>query len=207
MKSYGQLCAVARALDVVGDRWVLLIVRELLIRRQARFGELSRGLPGIAPNLLSGRLRDLEDQGVLVHDSSTGGYYLTDRGRALEGVVRELLKWGAPMVPRTPSGASFQMHWLSMPAKHLLRDSEPEGERVAVRFGDLADGFDAIAENGTVSVRPCDPGILPDAVVTGPGPALVALIQGTGPLGRPTVGGIVITGDEGALRRLLPAGP
>ncbi|WYB30812.1 helix-turn-helix domain-containing protein [Streptomyces sp. SM1P] len=63
MKSYGQLCAVARALDVVGDRWTLLVVRELLIQGPLRFGELQRGLPGIATNLLSQRLRDLEEQG------------------------------------------------------------------------------------------------------------------------------------------------
>ena len=68
MRSYGQLCAVARALDVVGDRWTLLIVRELLTRGQARFTELQKGLPGVAPNLLAQRLKTLKEQGVLQHD-------------------------------------------------------------------------------------------------------------------------------------------
>ena len=65
MKSYGQLCSIARALDVVGDRWTLLIVRELLIGGTLRFGEVQRGLPGIATNLLTQRLRDLETNGVV----------------------------------------------------------------------------------------------------------------------------------------------
>lgn len=68
MKSYGQLCSIARALDVVGDRWTLLIVRELLIGGALRFGEVQRGLPGIATNLLTQRLRDLETNGVVARE-------------------------------------------------------------------------------------------------------------------------------------------
>ncbi len=63
-RDYGQYCGLARALDVVGDRWNLLIVRELLIG-PARFGELREGLAGVATNLLTGRLRDLEANGVI----------------------------------------------------------------------------------------------------------------------------------------------
>ena len=93
MKSYGQLCSIARALDVVGDRWTLLIVRELLIGGALRFGEIQRGLPGIATNLLTQRLRDLAANGVVTREpaSATPGaptYRLTDRGRALDGVLR-----------------------------------------------------------------------------------------------------------------------
>ncbi|SDU78291.1 winged helix-turn-helix transcriptional regulator [Jiangella alkaliphila] len=207
MKSYGQLCAVARALDVVGDRWTLLIVRELLIRRRARFTELQSGLPRIAPNLLTGRLRDLERHGVVLHDTATGAggvYRLTERGRALEGVVRELLKWGAPTVPYAPADADFQMHWLSMPAAHLLRDSQPDSPPVTVRFGDLADGFDVIAGSGTTDVRPCEFEKLPDAVVTGPGHALVGLIQGAIALRYAADAGVVVTGSRSAVQRLLP---
>jgi DNA-binding HxlR family transcriptional regulator len=103
MRSYGRLCAVARALDVVGGRWTLLIVRELLTRGQARFTELQKGLPSVAPNLLAQRLKTLQEQGVLQHDlvppAAAGGLYrLTDRGRELEGIPCELLKWGAPTV-------------------------------------------------------------------------------------------------------------
>ena len=60
MRSYGQYCSVAKALDVVGDRWTLLIIRELLLQGPCRYTDLRNGLPGIATNLLSDRLRELE---------------------------------------------------------------------------------------------------------------------------------------------------
>ncbi|WP_284284544.1 winged helix-turn-helix transcriptional regulator [Arsenicicoccus piscis] len=150
MKSYGQLCSIARALDAVGDRWTLLIVRELLIQGPSRFGEVQRGLPGIATNLLTQRLRDLEANGVVTRESSPGAtgvptYRLTDRGTALDGVLRELLKWGAPTVPDAPRDAIFQMHWLSQPARFLLQDHRPTEPAVVIRFGTLDDGFDLTA--------------------------------------------------------------
>lgn len=209
MRSYGQLCAVARALDVVGDRWTLLIVRELLILRQARFTDLENGLPGIAPNLLTQRLQDLAEHDLIYREvvpAPVKGtvYRLTERGRSLEGVVRELLKWGAPTVPGAPADAHFQMHWLSLPARHLLRDRRPADSPVVVRFGDLADGFDVTAADGTLRVDPCRREVSPNAVVTGPGPVLVGLVQGALPLGRARRAGVHVTGDASALRRLLP---
>ncbi|MFF3530255.1 winged helix-turn-helix transcriptional regulator [Streptomyces rubiginosohelvolus] len=209
MKSYGQLCAVARALDVVGDRWTLLVVRELLIQGPLRFGELQRGLPGIATNLLSQRLRDLEEQGVLSRtdgDRAPGPplYRLTARGRALDGVMRELLKWGAPTVPTAPPEAVFQMHWLSQPARYLLNDHEPDRSRSTIRFGTPADGFDVTAASGTVTVTPCTGDARIDATVTGPGPALVALIQGAMGIDSAEEHGVTVEGDATALTRVLP---
>lgn len=211
MRSYGQLCAVARALDVVGDRWTLLIVRELLILEQARFTDLQNGLPGIAPNLLTQRLQELAEQGLLYREAVAAPikgsvYCLTERGRSLDGVVRELLKWGAPTVPEAPPDATFEMHWLSLPARHLLRDNTPSESPVVVRFGDQADGFDVTAASGEVEVAPCRREVLPDAVVTGPGPVLVGLIQGACSLGRAERAGVGVTGDASALRRVLPVG-
>lgn len=210
MKSYGQLCAVARSLDIVGDRWSLLLVRELLINGPARFTDLQTGLPGIAPNLLAQRLRDLEEHDVLRREIaappvSGSVYRLTERGNALEGVVRELLKWGAPTVPDAPKDATFQMHWLSMPARYLLRDNYPDRAPSTVRFGDLHDGFDLAASHGEVTVTPCQPDTHPAATITGPGPALVGLIQGAIPLDRFGTADIVITGDLDAVRRIAPA--
>lgn len=211
MKSYGQLCAVARALDVVGDRWTLLIVRELLLRDRARFSELERGLPGIAPNLLTARLKDLEGAELIERGPvSSGGaarYWLTPRGRELEGVIRELLKWGAVTVPDAPADATFQMHWLALPARHLLCDNRPTQPGALVRFGDVRDGFDVLASDGTVQVVPCDPDRDPVATVRGPGPALVGMIQGAVPRARCASVGIVIDGDERAVDRILPTAP
>jgi len=209
MKSYGQLCAVARSLDIIGDRWSILVVRELLIRGQARFTDLQRGLPGIAPNLLALRLRHLEAEDVVCREEAAPPvaglvYRLTERGAALDGVVRELLKWGASTVATAPSEAEFQMHWLSQPAKYLLRDRRPDEAPITVRFGDQRDGFDVSVAGGTVQVAPCHPDRTPAATITGPGPALVGLIQGSVPLAHATSNGITITGSETALERVLP---
>ena len=212
MKSYGQLCSIARALDVVGDRWTLLIVRELLIGGALRFGELQRGLPGIATNLLTQRLRDLEANGVITREpaSDTPGastYQLTDRGRALDGVLRELLRWGAPTVPDAPSDAIFQMHWLSQPARFLLKDHRPNEKAIVIRFGIFDDGFDLTAADGSVTVNPCQRNVSPVAAVTGPGPVLVALLQGAMPLPAAIAQGVHVAGDAAALTRVLPPPP
>ena len=98
-RSYGQLCAVARALDVVGERWTLLLVRELLFGPR-RFGELEEALPGIGPNLLSARVKALAEEGVIrrvaVRADARGGgigYELTEQGRELEPVLLALARW------------------------------------------------------------------------------------------------------------------
>ena len=105
-RRYGDPCGIARALDVVGDRWALLVVRELIFGPK-RFIQLRHGLPGVSPNVLSQRLRDLEDAGVVRRDvlgppASVAVYELTAQGRALEPVLLELAGWGSqqPMTPR-----------------------------------------------------------------------------------------------------------
>ena len=98
-RSYRDRCPIARALDVVGERWALLVVRELLFGPQ-RFSELRGALPGVSTNLLTDRLRELEDHGVvrrraLPPPAASSVYELTDRGRALEGALDALGAWGA----------------------------------------------------------------------------------------------------------------
>jgi DNA-binding HxlR family transcriptional regulator len=98
-RRYDDPCGTARALDVIGERWALQIVRELLLGSK-RFGQLRRGLPGISPNVLSQRLRDLENSGVLRRDvldppASVAVYELTPRGQALEPILIELGRWGS----------------------------------------------------------------------------------------------------------------
>ena len=88
MRSYAQYCGLARALDVVGDRWTLLIVRELLIGGACRYTDLQHGLPGIATNLLADRLRQLEEQGIVAREAApppvaTTLFRLTPRGEEL----------------------------------------------------------------------------------------------------------------------------
>jgi DNA-binding HxlR family transcriptional regulator len=98
-RRYGDPCGIARALDIVGDRWALLVVRELIFGPK-RFLQLRDGLHGISPNVLSQRLRDLEDAGLVRHEmleppASVAVYELTARGSALEPVLLELGRWGS----------------------------------------------------------------------------------------------------------------
>ena len=93
MRSYDQYCSIARGLDIVGDRWTLLLVRELLLQGPCRFTDLKHGLPGIAANLLSTRLKELEDEGLISRENApppvaTVLYALTPNGRALEPVLK-----------------------------------------------------------------------------------------------------------------------
>jgi len=98
-RSYGQYCGFSRALEIVGERWALLIVRDLLVGPK-RFSDLQRGLPGIPSNILTTRLKELEDDGIvqrrlLPRPSGSTVYELTDAGRQLEGPVISLGRWGA----------------------------------------------------------------------------------------------------------------
>src|SRR5919199_588790 len=108
-RSYRDSCAIARALDVVGERWALLVVRELLLAPQ-RFSELRQALPHISSNLLADRLRELEQRGVVQRLAPTEGpraYELTEWGRKLEPILLALSDWGldAPQPP-PPSALS-----------------------------------------------------------------------------------------------------
>lgn len=98
-RSYGQYCGFARALELVGERWALLIVRDLLIGPK-RFGEIERGLPGIPTNILTARLNELEDSGLvrrrlLARPAKGVAYELTEDGAELEEVVLAVGRWGA----------------------------------------------------------------------------------------------------------------
>ena len=101
MKSYGQFCSMARALDLLGERWTLLVVREPLCGSR-RFGEVQRGIPRISRTMLSARLRGLLDSGVIERQDGAGGpeYRLTPAGQELAAVVRELGTWGQRWLPR-----------------------------------------------------------------------------------------------------------
>lgn len=93
MKTYGQFCSIAKALEVVGERWSPLILRELMCGSH-RFSEIHRGIPRISPSLLSKRLGELEQAGVIARDAASGGYTLTAAGMDLQPVIEQLGVWG-----------------------------------------------------------------------------------------------------------------
>jgi DNA-binding HxlR family transcriptional regulator len=122
-RSYGQYCGLARALDVVGDRWNLLIVRQLLMA-PTRYRELLEGLPGVATNLLADRLRDLESAGVverrLAEEGNAIVYALTPWGAELREPINGLIRWSTPLMTRGPGGDYFRADWLVLPLSALL---------------------------------------------------------------------------------------
>jgi DNA-binding HxlR family transcriptional regulator len=124
-RTYGHYCGLARALDVVGDRWNLLIVRQLLIA-PVRYRDLLEGLPGIATNLLADRLRDLEAAGVverrLAEEGNAVLYGLTPWGAELREPVEGLIRWSTPLMTSGSAGALFRSEWLRLALPALLRD-------------------------------------------------------------------------------------
>src|SRR5580765_7427522 len=119
MRSYGQYCALAKALDVIGDRWTLLIVRELLLRGPCRYTDIRNGLPGIATNLLAERLRALEDAGLAGREAAPPPIAatllrLTPRGEELRAVVHAIGRWGGALLREPGPDDEFCSHWLAM---------------------------------------------------------------------------------------------
>lgn len=116
MKRYGQRCPAARALDAIGDRWALLVVRELGTGPK-RFTDLAQGLPGIGTNVLTARLAGLQEHGViekrtLAPPTPVTIYELTDAGRALAPVLRELRLWGQEHGPAPEPGDAVRAAWV-----------------------------------------------------------------------------------------------
>jgi DNA-binding HxlR family transcriptional regulator len=114
-KTYGEFCGVARALDIVGDRWALLVVRELLLGPR-RYTDLLEGLPGIGTNVLSTRLRELEHAGVIERTQIPAPtpallYHLTDDGCALRPVVDAIAVWGTRRMTRPTSADAVEPRW------------------------------------------------------------------------------------------------
>lgn len=127
MKSYEQACALALALDRIGDRWTLLILRELFVGPK-RFNELRRGLPGIASNLLAERMKSLVEQGLvlkLAQEDGTVIYAPSEAGRGLEEVVNALIRWGGRWLPETPPGWQEKPEWLLVALPAVLRPADP----------------------------------------------------------------------------------
>ena len=130
MRSYGQYCSVAKALDVIGDRWTLLVIRELLLQGPCRYTDLKNGLPGIATNLLSDRLRELEAVGLVRREEAappvaTTLFHLTEAGASLEPALDALGAWGIRYMTQPADGDEFRSHWLTFPVSLFLHDSEP----------------------------------------------------------------------------------
>lgn len=208
MRSYGQYCALAKALDIIGDRWSLLIVRELLIRGACRYTDMRDGLPGIATNLLADRLRDLEQAGIIRREDApppiaTALFHLTPRGEELEAAIHQLGRWGAPLLAKAPKTDAFRSHWLALPAREWLRDHAPDQPpiRIELRAGGQPMAIETV--NGLVCTRT---GSVerPDAVITGTPQLILSVLAGKLNLARARAAGLHYKGDPEILRRVQP---
>lgn len=199
-KTYGQFCGLARSLDRVGDRWTLLVVRELLLGPRS-FRELTQALVGISPNLLTQRLRDLADDGLVERNdararSKTVTFRLTAAGAALEPVVLELIRWGARWMIEGPGGDLLDTRWTLLALRALVEGTPTQALREGVVHVN-ADGAPLTIRirAGERSVHPGYEGIAL-GVVAAPTTVLLSAASGLGALRGPDV---QIDGDSTAI--------
>lgn len=170
---YGQYCGFARALELVGERWALMIVRDLLVNPK-RFSDIQRGLPGIPTNILTTRLKEMEQAGIvsrrlLPRPAGSVVYELTPDGRELEPAVYALGRWGAKRLGKPREDETVTPDSLTMALRTTFQPKAAKGVNVSYEFraGDVV--WHAKIKNGKLEAAP---GPLPgaDAVVeAGPG--------------------------------------
>jgi len=207
VRSYNQYCAVAKALDVVGDRWTLLIIRELLLRGGCRYSDLQHGLPGIATNLLGARLKELEEHGLVCRESApppvaTTLYHLTDAGRELEPVLSALGRWGARFMPEPTGEEVFRSHWLAFPVGQFLEDGEPESPPATIEVRTAGDQPAVIEVAGGEITTHLGSAPAPDLVLEGEAPPILGLLSGMLKLTDARQLGLRTKGSTAVLRRL-----
>lgn len=196
-REYGQYCAIAKALDVLGDRWALLVVRELLFGSY-RYSDLQARLPGIATDMLATRLRELEDRGVVTRAADGKAYALTERGRALRPVLQALAVWGLAELGERPAGQPFDPLWMTIPLRGLVRPDRAAGMRLTVRFVLGADEILLRIDDGDVTTPTAADDA--DLTVTGPPDALAAAVARPGSRPAPR---LEVTGDPRDVSALL----
>jgi DNA-binding HxlR family transcriptional regulator len=196
-KRYEQYCPVAHALDLVGERWALLVVRELM-HGPKRYTDLAEHLPGIGTNILASRLRDLEACGIvrkrtLPPPAASRVYELTEYGQGLRPAIRELALWGARSLgPPTVEDELFE-GWLSNAVDTVLAPIAPTG-RFEFRVGDeVASLADGEAKAGPVED--------PDVVVEGDPDGVYHMFVDR------RLDCVTVTGDRALLEQLLQVAP
>ncbi|KAB2350112.1 winged helix-turn-helix transcriptional regulator [Actinomadura rudentiformis] len=209
-RSYQDGCAAAHALQLVGDRWALLVVRELLLGPK-RFTDLRNGLPGAAPNVISQRLRELEASGVvrrrtLGPPAASKVYELTDWGLELEPVVIALGRWGS----RSPSmlhDAPLSVDALVLALRTLFSPAAARGltGSIGLRFG--LDEFAASVSDGQFHIERGDAAAA-DATIVGDSATVNEILWGERDLDDAVKeGALQVEGDTGLVRRFLELFP
>jgi DNA-binding HxlR family transcriptional regulator/putative sterol carrier protein len=154
---YNQYCGLARALDVVGDRWTLLIVRELMLGPR-RFTDLIDGLPGISRKLLTERLRALERDGVIARQdlpppAARQVYELTDEGRDLAGAAIPLVAWGARRLGEREPSESFRARWAALAMTTFADREAAKGVSETYQYVVGGSAFHFTVDDGSVELH------------------------------------------------------
>jgi DNA-binding HxlR family transcriptional regulator len=202
-RSYGQYCGVARSLDIVGERWTLLIVRDLLLGPR-RYSELLHGLPGITTNLLAKRLKEMEAAGMIERVRATTSeaghsYRLTSLGLGLEPAVQALAAWGWHSMDGAKKGEQRQLEWFFVVLRPRYRGGATlRVELVAddVPYRMLLDGSRAEISRGEVPA--------PDVRLRGTAPAIYKMFREPPARGR-TPTGVEVEGPVENVRKLVQA--
>ena len=202
MKQYGQACAIARALDIVGERWSLLLVRELTLGPR-RYRDLAAGLPGIPSNVLAARLKDLQAAGVITQrtlpaPTDVTVYELTDAGRALQPALIQLRDWGLRYGPEPSQDDVSQPAW-ALPSAAGRPTALPDGQTCELRVGPESFYLSSDAGKFTFRRGPAPDG---DAVVTMPADTLYSLLTGQTTV-TDAVRHSTVDGDTGIAHRAL----
>lgn len=206
-RSYGDACGISRALDVVGDRWALVVVRELLLGPK-RFTDVRAGLPGLSADVLSQRLRELEESGVvsrrtLPPPAAAKVYELTPAGRALEPVLIELGRWGGANAhpPEPGSSMSLDSHLVSM--RTLFDPARAEGLEALVALNLGTESFTARIGAGRVEVARGDAPEADASIATDP-TTLIDVLHGRRDFADAVSSGdLEVGGDEAVIARFI----
>jgi DNA-binding HxlR family transcriptional regulator len=169
-KSYGQFCSIAKALEVVGERWTPLVLRELICG-SSRYNEIQRGMPRISPALLSKRLNNLERAGVIKRDRNTGGYALTEAGWELKPVIEQLGVWGRRWVRGHLADEEFDPDLLMWDMRRRVNLEVFPKTRTCLKFGfiDQPEGkrhYWLVGDRGGLELCITDPGYPVDLYIT-----------------------------------------
>jgi DNA-binding HxlR family transcriptional regulator len=191
---------------VVGDRWTLLIVRELALRGGCRYTDLRNGLPGIASNLLAERLRELEQAGVVAREDApppiaTTLFRLTPRGEQLRPVLDDLFRWGFPLMTEQKPDDAVRSHWLAGALEAMLVDRQPDASPLTIQLQTGDQPIVIETRDGTVDVR-VGPADNPDATLTGPARAIMGLVLGLLEPADAKANGVDYQGDPTILDRI-----
>jgi DNA-binding HxlR family transcriptional regulator len=206
-RRYEQHCGLAHALDEVGDRWTLLILRELLAGPR-RYSELAAGLVSVPTNVLATRLRELEAAGILSRRSlpapaaSVVVYELTERGSGLAAALTELARWGMATLPRTTEGRPFRAHWLVLALRARFDANAASGVDESYEFSIPGDGTVRLEVADGVGRSSLGPAVDPAVRISADADTLVALTGGAITGSEAIARGAQIEGDAAAIERM-----